>query len=276
MLKILLLFSLISSLFSKDILVFAPLPTKDIKTIHQRLLPTIKYLEKKLNLKIQMDYNPSYADTIKKFKEGKIDLTLADPLPYIILKKEYKEAIPLVHFKNKEGQVFYTCSLVAFVNTDKNIHHISAKKIALTQPLSTCSYLFVNDILKNSNSNIEGNAYQYLGKQDSAALGVIQGKFDFAGVKSDIAKRYFHLGLEEIATSIPIVNFTLVANARTLSNELITKIKEVLLPVEEKELVQWSEDMKYGSVEATDADFDGLKELLASTQIPLKGNSHGD
>ena len=66
-------------------LTFAPLVKKDIEEINTQFLPMIKYLEKKLDVKIQIDYNSDYDALLEKFINGKIDITYLGPLPYLTL-----------------------------------------------------------------------------------------------------------------------------------------------------------------------------------------------
>lgn len=257
---------------AKETLTFAPLPLEDIKTIHTQFSPMIRYLEKKLNVKIKIDYNNSYDSILDKFIAGKIDFAYLGPLPFISLESKYKDTVPLVNFKNKKGEISYTCSLVSFISNRKKIKDILNDKIALTQPLSTCGYLFVNDILKKSNSNIEKNKYKYIGRHDKVALSVIRDEFSFGGLKTSIAKEYYHLGLQEIGISKPIPNFILVGNSKTLSKELLLNIKKSMLSITKKELSLWHKSIKYGVEETKIEKYKTLKEIIETTNIPYKGN----
>ncbi|PLY04677.1 MAG: ABC transporter substrate-binding protein [Arcobacter sp.] len=253
-------------------LIFAPLPVKDIKAIHTQFSPMINYLEKKLNVKIKIDYNTSYDEILNKFIEGKIDIAYLGPLPYLSLEKRYSETIPLVNFKNKKGNISYTCSFVSFISNYDSIKNIENVKIALTQPLSTCGYLFVNKILNNSNINIEDNKYRYLGRHDKVALSIIRDEFKYGGLKSDIAKEYYHLGLKEIKRSEAIPNFILVGNSKTLSKKMLQDIKNNMISIDKKELSFWHESLKFGTKETNTKDYNHLRELIKSTKIPHESN----
>ncbi len=253
-------------------LIFAPLATKDIKTIHAQFLPMTRYLEKKLNVKIKIDYNSSYDTLLEKFINGKIDIAYLGPLPYLSLEERYPYAKPLVNFKNEKGEVSYTCSFVSFISTRSSIENMIDNKIALTQPLSTCGYLFVNDVLNNFNTDIEKNKYKYVDRHDNVALSVIRGEFKYGGVKTDIAKEYWHLGLEEIVRSKAIPGFILVGNKKTLDTQLLTNIKNSMLTVEKKEFSLWDKSMKFGTVETNNTDYNHLRKLIKSTNISHKSN----
>ena len=270
--KIILLFALLSTLQAKDTIVFAPLPMENIKTVFTQFNPMIDYLSKKLNKKIILDYNTNYADILKKFKQGKIDIAYLGPLPYVALKKEYPLASPLVHFKNSEGHTFYTCSIITFATTSTRINNIVNKKIALTQPLSTCGYLSVNALLNKSDNSLENNKYRYLNRHDSVALSVIKGEFDFGGVKNSIAKKYSNLGLKVISSTPLLPSFVLVGNEGTLSKKTLDNIQNIMTNVERDEYQLWGKNISYGCSKSKDTDYNGVRKLKKSMNIPSKGN----
>jgi len=238
--QFILILAIYSSVFAKDSLVFAPLPMEDTKTIFTQFDPMVKFLEKKLKKKIILDYNQNYADILKKFQENKIDLAYLGPLPYIKLKEKYILATPLVHFKSRNGNAFYTCSLISTSNTNIEIKDIKNKKIALTQPLSTCGYLSVNTLLKKEKSLLENNKYQYLGRHDSVALSVIRREFDFGGVKSSIAKKYTNLGLKELAKTPLLPSFSLIGNKATIQSDTLNQIIKIMKNIKKEETQYWA------------------------------------
>ena len=253
-------------------LIFAPLPIKDIGDMHTQFLPVIQYLEKKLNVKIKMDYNSDYNTLLEKFINGKIDMAYLGPLPYLTLEEKYPNTMPLVNFKNEKGEVSYTCSFVSFISTKNSLENIIDTKIALTQPLSTCGNLFVNDVLNSSNTNIEKNKYRYVNRHDTVALSVIRGEFKYGGLRTDIAEEYSHLGLKEIVRSKSIPSFMLVGNSKTLDNDMLTNIKNNMILIEEKELSTWHKSMKFGAKEANNSDYDYLRKIIKSTNISHQSN----
>ena len=109
-------------------------------------------------------------------------------MPYAYLEDRYEYANPLVNFKNSKGEVSYTCSFVTFITNDRPIENMIDTKIALTQPLSTCGYLFVNSVLKELNSDLDKNKYMYLENHDNVALSIIRDEFKYGGLRTDIAE----------------------------------------------------------------------------------------
>ncbi len=260
MLKILLLslFLFNSLLFSKDVLVFAPLPMLDKAKVYDTFYPMVQVLEKKLNKKIEIFYSESYEQILEEFKKAKIDIVYLGPLPYVKLKEEYEFAYPLIHFKDQSGSSFYTCSLVRFFNNEK------IEKIALTQPLSTCGYLAVNSLLDNK---LENYKYKYLGKHDEVALSVLRGDFDAGGLKTSIAKEYFHLGLEEISKTQDLPGFALVANSKNLDLEYLKEIQTVLLQIEKDIYSKWDKEIRFGVEIAHDKDYENIRKMMKNVVI---------
>lgn len=261
--KILIFLFFCFSLNAAESLKFAPLPMQDKKAIFNDFHPFVEYLEKKLNTKVEIVFYESYDELIKNFENGSIDLAYLGPLPYVKLKEEFPAAIPIVYFKNSIGQTFYTCSLVASSINPKR------EKIALTQPLSTCGYLSVNALL---DKKLENYKFEYLGRHDLVALNVLGGKYDIGGVKSDIAKKYYHLGLDEIKVTKPLPMFALIGNTQKLSKNSLYEITNALIYVDQSELNTWGEPIKYGAKKAHDSEYDPIRKMQENIQIAPIGN----
>lgn len=255
------LFIFTSILFAKETIIFAPLPMLDKTKVYNTFYPMIKILEKKFNKKIEIYYSDNYEQILEDFKKGKIDIAYLGPLPYVKLKESYNLAYPLLHFKNKNGNSSYTCSFVKFINNKK------IEKIALTQPLSTCGYLSVNNLLNN---NLENYKYKYLDKHDEVALSILRGEFDAGGIKTSVAKEYYHLGLEEISKTLDLPGFALIGNEKNLKKEYLDELKKILLDIKQEIYSKWDKDIKYGMESAFDKDYENIREMMKNITIPTK------
>jgi phosphonate transport system substrate-binding protein len=252
-----------SILFSKDVLVFAPLPMTNKSEVYDNFYPMIKTLEKKLNKRIIFFYSENYENILEQFAKGQIDFAYLGPLPYLKLQEKYDYVEPLIHFKDKNNNIYYTCSLVKFIKSEK------IEKVALTQALSTCGYLSVNSLLNNK---LEEYKYKFLGKHDEVALGIIRGDYDIGGIRTSIAKDYYHLGLEEIARTDNLPGFALVGNKKTLNEKELTQLQEIILNTTQEEYSTWGKDIKHGVEKAFDKDYDKLRQMLENFNIPTKDN----
>lgn len=255
-----------------ETLTFSPLPMETPYTVASQWKPLLTYLEKTLGVTLRIDYSTSNDEILDKFKAGQLDLAYLGPLPYVILRKSFPAAEPVVIFHEKNGEPAYTCALVGTADSILNLKGLKGHKIALTQPLSTCGYFATEGLLRQKGSSLENNHYRYLGQHDEVALAVVRGEFDAGGLKSAIAVKYAHLGLVVRAESLPMPGLALIANSSRVSAERIAQIRQALLSVDHNIRQQWGDNIRYGASAASDSDYDGTRQLPVSAGIPAQGN----
>ena len=256
-------------LHSKESINFAPLPLKKGLRNIEEFLPVSKYLKDKLEIKINYVYKQDYADIIKGFEDGSIDITYLGSLPYTYLIQKYKFIKPIVGFKEKDGKNEYRCVLAKFAEDKLDIS--KPIKVALTQPLSTCGYYMTNILLKdNFNIDLSKQKYEYTMSHSNALIKIVEGKFLIAGAKESIARKYESLGVEIIAISSPLNNFYLIANTKTLSEEKIDEIKKTLLSIPKELYQSWSGVISNGMFELSIKESSTIK--IDFNRIPKKGN----
>ncbi len=260
-------------------LVFSPLPMESTKTVLKQNLPMLAYLEKQTGRSISVDYSTDYAEILRKFQQGIIDLAYLGPLPYVSLSAAYPQVVPLVRFLNARGEDTYTCSLVGFNDPAFKPEALAGKRIALTQPLSTCGYLSTSALLRKYGVDIEQTRYRYTGSHSEVALGVVRGEFDAGGLKTAIGRKYGHLGLKLFKQTQPLPGFVLVANGKTVSPELrqslrqhLTALKPLQRETDAGITADWGKNLRFGAVVASDADFEGVRQTLKGINIPEQGN----
>ncbi len=196
--------------------VFAALPTETPEIVLKEIRPLLDWLEKKLSVKFRVEYSASHEELLEKFRQGKVDLAYLGPLPYVELKERHPAAEPLVFFLEADGRANYTCALLAPLDGVSSPAQLAGRPVALTQPLSTCGYLGAESILRRYGLTLEKTGYQYLIRHDLVALAVVRGEFAAGGVKTEIGRKYLHLGLAVLAESEPVPARPLVANGATL------------------------------------------------------------
>lgn len=252
---------------------FAPQPMESRETVVKQFRPMLLHLQNTLATNIDFVFADDYGDIIDRFVADKIDLAYLGPLPYVELRSRTDKAEPLVHFNEPSGKPMYTCAIVAFADSTVTLSQLTGRKIALTQPLSTCGYLAVNGLLQERGSWIEDNYYTYLEKHDAVALAVVRGAYEIGGLKTAIGKKYAHLGLKVVAETAPIPSFGLVANRATLPAPTMQALQQALTGLHpagaDKELLaQWGENIRYGAVIAGDSDYDVVRHFRGDIIIP--------
>lgn len=277
-------FMLVCSLLSRqslaDPLKFAPLPLEDRKIIHEQFHGLVDYLHKETGYDVEMVHLSDYAEIIEKFRRNEVDLAYLGPLPYVILKRDFDAAQPLVCFRDVNGAASYTCSLITYGDSGLELNKLKGVHFGLTQPYSTCGYLAVTQMLEEVGLSLarDGNTFEYAGSHSKAALGVAQGVFDVAGVKTAIARRYQHLDLEMIAQSRDFPGFALVANTNNLDRETMAKLQEALLalqpaskPLNGTLVSGWGKHLRQGTVPPGECDYSGVSKALRHIPSPIPG-----
>ena len=270
----------ICSTISAEEIIFASLPLERPEKIFREMRPFLDYIGKELDVSIKIQYYKNYKDIVSNFKEEKIDLVLLGPLPYIQLRKLYSDADPVVLFLNSKGESTYTCSLITGIESGIEFSgQLKGEHIALTQPLSTCGYYSVNNLLSKEGIDISDTLYRYLGTHENVVLSVVRHEFAAGGVKTAIAKRFEHLGIRFLGETGPMPGFALIANGRTLNPEQIEMIKRKLLEldplnnsVHKKITEDWGNIIKYGTAVVSDEDYSEIRQSLGDIVIPDKGN----
>jgi len=256
----------------ESVLTFAPLPMELPETVVGQWRPLLGYLERKQGIKLRIDYSQSNEEILEKFRAGKLDLAYLGPLPYVVLKERFPAALPVVHFKEANGQSAYTCSIVALSENKLAVRDLNNKKIALTQPLSTCGYLAADSLLRQAGANLEANRYRYHNAHDAVALAVVRGDYDAGVLKTSIGRKYAHLGLITLAETKPLPSLGLVANGNRLSADTIERLRAALVEADSTVRTGWGDNIRHGAVPANDADYEPMRKLRGQRRIPVKGN----
>ncbi len=253
---------------------FAAIPLLDKADVIQQFAPFCDYIEKITQRPVELVYYESYKTLLDELDSNNLDLAYLGPLPYAALTSKNDGFEPVVRFINNDGSTSYTCALVTF-GCDTARPGAEKTTIALTQPYSTCGYFYTQKLLKTHSIEIEQSNYYYTGHHSTCCLDVINGKAQFAGVKTSIARQYAKLGLRIIAQSEPLPGFLLVANRHTLSEHTIEQIRAKLLQLDSRHnqndakiIAGWGDMLRHGIIKAKDADYQGIRKLFQQTLIP--------
>ena len=253
-------------------LVFAPLPTHTKESVFQNFAPMVHYLEKTLHVSIEFHFSNSYEALLTSIQNGEIDFAYLGPLPYVELKTATPLVEPLVFFKEANGQSTYTCVLVAWGDAYEPLSKLGAyHSFALTDPLSTCGTLSVSSLLHEAGHALEQQPFSFLGRHDEVALSVIKGRFDYGGVKSDVAQTYKHLGLEVVARTKPIPSFALIAHTQKLSAALRSSITKALMEAPASLYTTWGKSIQYGTDVASDEAYTSVRMMKRHHDLREQG-----
>ena len=254
---------------------FAPLPMQDPETVVREVRPMLAYLSRELGVEVAIDYSTSYDEVLERFRGGEVDLAYLGPLPYVLLREQYPHARPLVAFREPGGDALYTCSVVMFADDRRPMRELAGESVALTQPLSTCGYLATAHLLGSGGVQLQDTRYRYLEHHDDVALAVVRGEVMAGGLKTHIARKYAHLGLQALAETEPLPGFALVVNDETVSEEHRRELREALVRLapgqsaaDAERMAEWGESLRHGAQPVSNEDYDPVRRLRLGTPIP--------
>lgn len=254
---------------------FAPLPMESREVVEAQFRPMVEDISHAVGIPITMVYVADYEELLNQFRLGRIDLAYLGPLPYIELRATFPEAEPLVIFREASGEPFYTCALVSMLDEVPRLSGLQGRRVALTQPLSTCGFLVTEVLLRRHGSSLAQNQFLYAGTHSGALMAVVQGSAHLVGVKTAIAQKFLKLGLKIREESEPLPGFVLVANGLSVSAQirqaLVQFLEQADLMARQGQLA-WGEKVGFGAVVAKDSDFDVVRRLKEEIKvIPWEG-----
>lgn len=252
-----------------DPLRIAPLPMENREATVKAFNPLVTYLQERLGQPVELVYFDKNSEIIAAIQNRSLDIGMLGPLPYVTLRKNDPTVEPLVFFKEANGEARYRCTVVMSGGDAAALRGLRGKRIALTQPLSTCGYLGTNAILRlHAGIALEDTHYRYIGTHEAAALAVVGGEAEAAGIKEEFATKFAPLGLVAVGFSDWVPALGLFASRAVLSEQRIADIRRILLATPASVYQRWGNAMRFGMVPAADADFDALRRLGDPGSIP--------
>lgn len=272
--RILFLLFMCVSVFAKTPTIkLAPLPMASATKTVKIFSPFARHVSSILGKKVDIVNFIDYGSILRALRQNHIDLAYLGPLPYATYTLKRNNIAPLVGFFEKNGKKGYRCVLIASKLDDVRPKIIKDKKVALTQPLSTCGFFMTQKLLrKYANISINDMRFAYLKKHTNVAINVLRGNFLLGGVKDSIANDYKSLGLVVLEKSDLLPSFILVANTNTLNKETIELLRHRLLLTPKEVFSRWGSKISHGMFGINPSDFDIIKKTLKNMHIPQKGN----
>lgn len=268
LLALVLLFCL-SGVQAAEPLRFAPLPMESRESTVKAFYPLAVHLQKHLQQPVELVYYAKNSEIAAALESGELDFAYLGPLPYVTLRQRGAAVEPLVFFREANGQARYRCALVAFAGDAAQLASVRGKRIALTQPLSTCGYLGANAMLRHEvGISLKDMQYRYLGSHEAVALAVISGEAEIGSVKDEFAAKFAPLGLQTLVYSDWLPATGLFASQRRLDAATLKDLRRALLATPQKIYGQWGGSIRHGMSMASETDFDSLRAFGDPAEIP--------
>lgn len=266
----------------KKELTFVTIATEEMAVVAGRWEPTIKYIKEETGLEINFFATTSYAAAVEALLNDFADLGMLGPKIYTVARAKSKKIEPIVgtgrppnRFMKKPCACYHGRLITKKGGKFTTIESLKGAVLALTDPASTSGNalpraLFPDEIGGTPLEKYFGQIF-YAGSHDAAAKAVFNGKADAAFVSENALSRIMDRGALEFGSfnhlwvSPKIVSNPIVVNTNTMSPEMIAKIKEILMGMDQTEEGRAAlKAVKMASMpELTDEAFDPLRKVLA-------------
>jgi len=230
--------------------------------------PFLKYLEQKTGRRFRIKFTEKYKDTVDNLGTGITDFAAIGSLSFVKGKETYG-IHHLVSGVNHEGDTTYHAMIVTSPNNGiDNIKDIRGKCFAFGSEMSTQGHLIPRQMLEDNGITLDNlSKHIYTGSHLNAAMSVINGECDAAGIQDILAKRLESEGkINIIKISEPFPN-SLIAYNSAVDKLMVKEVKAALLAFDptgkhKNILVDWDKtEMPMGFTEINELEFDKVKIL---------------
>lgn len=208
-------------------LVFMVLPVESPTAMYESFLPLARYLEKKLNRKVNVVVARNGESVLRDMQQQKVDMAYICSVFYVLAHDRHGYSPVAGSVENGKRQERGV--IVVRDNSDiKELRDLQGQGLALGSRYCATSNLLPRLMLKQAGVKEEDLfTIDITGHNRSAILSVMSGFHDAAGVTESAADEYKNKGLRYIAVSPPSPNFVFVVKS-SLPPELKDKIKTIL------------------------------------------------
>lgn len=218
------------------------IPAEDSAEMMNKYKPLQQYLEKELNVKIEMSVATDYTGVVEAMRSKKLDFAWFGPLTYLLAEKEAGAEPLVVENQAATGTGYHSLIIARKDSGLKSIEDLKGKTYAFVDPGSTSGYLIPSAMYKKS--NIDPKQYfkdlKFAGGHDAVAMAVKNKQVD-AGSMDDVTFNKMVKGgiLNKddytIIWTSDIIPGSPIACRSDLDPDLKNRLKQALISVGDKD-----------------------------------------
>jgi phosphonate transport system substrate-binding protein len=235
--------------------------------------PIMDYLTQNTDYKFELKLGKTYEETVKFLCEGSVQIASLGGFTYL-KSQECSNSFPILRPLNRDGKSTYTSIFIVRNDSPiKSLKDLAGHTVAFASSQSTSGYLVPRYTLSKAGIKLTDlQQYKNFPHHDNVVNAVLRGEFDAGAVKNIIALKALGKGLRIIHESMPIPSVPIVVTV-DCDEKLITTVKATLLkinpadPEEKINLALWNEEFRYGFIEASDADYNILREIKKTVKL---------
>lgn len=257
-------------------------PSVDSDTITSNSDHFVKFLEKETGMAFKTGIPTNYVAVVEAFGSNRADIGVMNSFGYIMANNKYGAEAKLKVIRY--GEDHYRGQIIAHVDSGiKTVKDIDGKKFAFTDPSSTSGFMFPKKILNEHKAEPANTTFAI--KHDNVVTMIYQKQVDAGAtyysppskdgkirdarsrVKTQFPDVEDKVKIIEITEAIPNDPFVF---RKDLPTDVVTKfvaaVKKYLTTEKGKEIFKNIYSVE-GVVDATDADYDGLRTMIKSINL---------
>ena len=159
----------------KNPLKFYLIPAQDMLTLQSQGQVLAKYLEKELNMHVELGLPTSFIAVVEAFGSKKADVAILNTFGYVLANEKYGVSAKL-KLVNRGRDEYYGQIIARADGPIKSVKDLNNKTFAFVDPASTSGYVLPALVLKNEKIKIKDHVFS--GTHDSVVMAVYQRKVD--------------------------------------------------------------------------------------------------
>lgn len=236
--------------------------------IYQGYQPIIDYLNTHTPYRFALKLNRSYWQAEQQLVNGKVVAAFFGSYLFARERDKYHLHCFLKPLNEQFRPVLHAVLIVPLHSSIHSIKDLRGKKLALPSPYSySANWLRLGALQKYGLRFSDLDSVHYFAHHHTVVYEVLKGHFDAGVVKDRVAKEFLQRGIRVVAQSPPIPSSPVVM-APGAPPGVIEALKKALLAIDvhdpqmKRMLSHWDREFSYGFVEARDADYDSLEQVI--------------
>ena len=244
------------------------IPRDNPRLLYEKFQPLLDYLAAKTPYTYELVLKKNYEETVTALGSGETDIALLGPLTYLEARAKYG-ATCILKSRDAEGSPGYRSVFITKTGAPITaLSTLKGKRVAFASSKSTSGNLMPRYLLANAGLHLSDlGEYANFDYHDSVVKAVLRGQYEAGAVRDSVARKYEKLGIEIIASSDAVPTGPVVVGQGTPLT-IVESIEKALLALDplnidaQKVLKRLDEDFRGGFVEASDADYAGIRAKI--------------
>lgn len=252
----------------KQVVKFGVVARYSPRLIYQEYQQIMDYLTRETDYRFELKLCKTYSETLNFLKSDSVQIASLGTCSYIEANKIFSARCILKPL-NPDGRPYFKGIII--VRDDSSIqtlNDLKGGKFAFASSKATAGFLIQKQVMYKADVYLSDLAkFDNIEHHNSVVRAALRGEYDAGAVKDIIAyiNKDESLRFIHISDDIPSVPISVGANFDT---SMVNQAKQALLKLDPNNpenlglMKTWNVEFRYGFVEAKDADYNSIRELI--------------